>query len=112
MCTCLKEDLHCLGAGVLGRLVYGIITIVAGSTGACIELSYLQDTIYTTRHSGIYYYKMYTHTQGLHYFTHTHTHTRGLGQQLSFERSILLCACKNSKTDTNLFMINCTTDCV
>lgn len=36
--TCLKKDLHCLGAGVFSRLMYGIITIVAGSTGACIEL--------------------------------------------------------------------------
>lgn len=74
MCTCLKEDLHCLGAGVLGRLVYGIITIVAGSTGACIELSYLQDTIYTTRHSGIYYYKMYTHTHTRTTLLYAHTH--------------------------------------
>lgn len=81
MCTCLKEDLHCLGASVLGRLVYGIITIVAGSTGACIELSYLQDTIYTTRHSGIYYYKS-IHTYGL--LNTTHTHTARLGQQLNF----------------------------
>lgn len=103
MCTCLKEDLHCLGAGVLGRLVYGIITIVAGSTGACIELSYLQDTIYTTRHSGIYYYEsIHTYTHKDYTTLRTRTHTRGLGQQLSFERSILLCACKNSKTDTNL----------
>jgi len=43
--TCLEEDLHCLGAGILGRFVYGIITIVTGLTWACIELSYLEDTM-------------------------------------------------------------------
>lgn len=42
--TCLKEDLHCLGAGILGRFVYGIIAIVTGLTWTCIELGYLEDT--------------------------------------------------------------------
>lgn len=39
--TCLKEDLHGLRAGVFSRLVYGIVTIVARSTGACIKFCYL-----------------------------------------------------------------------
>jgi len=44
MHTCLEKNFHCLGAGIFRRFVYGIITVVARSTGACIELSNLQDT--------------------------------------------------------------------